>query len=120
MASKTIQTILSIKDKFTKPINNASKSTEQLKREIQLGSNTVSKFANNMNKSFIKISKAIGKTALTASSTIGSLAVGIGFKEAMDLEGYRLQLETATKDTKKASEIMRYAIIKLHMRAVNL
>lgn len=110
MASKTIQTILSIKDKFTKPINNASKSTKQLKREMQLGSNTVSKFASNLNKSFLNISKTIGKTALTASSTIGSLAVGIGFKEAMDLEGYRLQLETATKDTQKAAQIMKYAV----------
>ncbi len=110
MASKTIQTILSLKDKFSKPVENATKSTKQLKREMQLGSNTVKKFATNMNNSFLSIAKTTVKTALTATGAIASLAAGVGFKEAVDLEGYRLQLETATKDTKKAAEIMQYAI----------
>jgi len=110
MASKTIQTILSLKDKFTKPIINATKSTKQLKREMQLGSNTVKKFATNMNKSLLSIAKTTTKTALTTTGAIASLAAGVGFKEAVDLEGYRLQLETATKDTEKASKIMQYAI----------
>jgi len=110
MASKTIQTILSLKDKFTKPVQNAAKSTKQLKREMQLGSNTVKKFAKNMNSSLLSIAKTTAKTAITATGAITSLAAGVGFKEAVDLEGYRLQLETATKDTEKASKIMQYAI----------
>lgn len=110
MASKTIQTVLALKDKFSKPVVNATKSVKQMKREIQLGTNTVSKFANNMNKSFLSIAKTTAKTALTATGVIASLAAGVGFKEAVDLEGYRLQLETATKDTEKASKIMQYAI----------
>ena len=110
MASKTIQTVLALKDKFSKPVINATKSVKQMKREVQLGTNTVSKFANNMNKSFLSIAKTTAKTALTATGAITSLAAGVGFKEAVDLEGYRLQLETATKDTEKASKIMQYAI----------
>lgn len=110
MASKTIQTILSLKDKFTKPVEKASKSVKQLKREMQLGTNTVNKFANNLNKSFLSIAKTTAKTALTSTGAIASLAAGVGFKEAMDLEGYRIQLETATKDTKKAADIMKWAV----------
>ncbi len=110
MASKTIQTILSMKDKFTKPVRNASTSVKQLKREMQLGTNTVNKFANNLNKGFLSISKTAAKTTAGVATAIVTLAAGTGFKEAVDLEGYRLQLETATKDTKKAAQIMKYSI----------
>jgi hypothetical protein len=110
MASKTIQTVLSLKDKFSKPVESAAKNVKQLKREMQLGTNTVNKFANNMNKSFLSISKTVAKTTGAAIGAVTTLAAGVGFKEAMDLEGYRLQLETATKDTQKAAQIMKYAV----------
>ena len=48
--------------------------------------------------------------SLFLGGAVAALAVKTGFSEAMDLEGYRLQLETATKDTQKASDIMSYAV----------
>lgn len=50
------------------------------------------------------------KLGTAAAGVVATLAAKTGFSEAVDLEGYRLQLETATKDTQKASEIMQYAI----------
>jgi phage-related protein len=38
------------------------------------------------------------------------MAIGKGLSEGLDLEGYRVQLETATKSTEKAAEIMKYSI----------
>lgn len=110
MASKSINAILSLKDKFSSPVKKAANNTKTLSRQVKQGQNVIKKFANSANKAFLSIAKSTGKAALGATSAIGSLAAGVGFKEALDLEGYRLQLETATKDTKKASQIMKYAI----------
>lgn len=110
MASKTINAILSLKDRFSSPIKKTTKNTKTLTRQVKQGQNVIKKFANNANKAFLSVAKSSSKAALGVTSTIGSLAAGVGFKEALDLEGYRLQLETATKDTKKASNIMKYAI----------
>ena len=41
---------------------------------------------------------------------LAAVGLGIGFKEAFDLESYRSQLETATKDTQRAAEVMTYAV----------
>ena len=46
--------------------------------------------------------------AVTAAAT-GGLAIKTGFETAFNLEAYRTQLETATKDTQKAGKLMRMA-----------
>ncbi|WBK39602.1 hypothetical protein CB452P1_000018 [Clostridium phage CB452P1] len=49
------------------------------------------------------------KAVQTAVSTVTG-AIKTGFAEASDMEGYKVQLETATKDTKKAGKLMSNAI----------
>ena len=66
----------------------------------------VKRWHTNSVKAFSQAAKA----ASVAAAAIGGLALKTGLTEALDLEGYKMQLETATKDTKKASEIMQYAI----------
>ena len=73
---------------------------------MQRANNTVSAFGKKANKVFLDTAGKIAKVG----AVLGGLAIGTGFKEAFDLEGYRLQLETATKDTKKAADIMSYAV----------
>lgn len=41
---------------------------------------------------------------------LGAASLGAGIFEGMDYETYKVQLETATKDTQKASQLMREAI----------
>ena len=53
---------------------------------------------------------SLGKLGLAAGGAAAALGIKTGLSEAMDLEGYRLQLETATKDTVKAAGIMKYAV----------
>ena len=50
------------------------------------------------------------KTSGAFAALAGGFALKTGLSEAMDLEGFRMQLETATKDTKKAADIMKYSI----------
>lgn len=104
--ARTINTVLALKDKFSKGIKTAADNAKNLDRKTKIASNTVKKFGRDMNNMAINATKNTAKVA----ATLGALATGVGFKEAFDLEGYRLQLETATKDTKKAAEIMKYSI----------
>ncbi|NMM52155.1 hypothetical protein [Paenibacillus aquistagni] len=81
-----------------------------MQRQVKQASNTISSFADNANKRFLSITKTVSTFTATTIAAVTGLAVKSGFSEAMDLEGFRLQLETATKDAKKAAEIMSYSI----------
>ena len=110
MASKTINTILTLQDKMSPKLLKVSDKVKDLDKNTQRATkrmvNMSNKFASSVNTMVAKSAKfaAIGATML------GGLAIKGGLSEAFDLEGYRMQLETATKDTQKASKIMKYAI----------
>ncbi|MGE4272058.1 MAG: hypothetical protein AB7E31_04210 [Desulfitobacterium sp.] len=114
MASKTINTILNLKDNMSGGLVRVSKKVSGLSKEAQRATKQVSNMSNKFIKSVDKmISKGAKLAAIglgTAALTGGGLALKTGFTEAFDLEGYRIQLETATKDTKKAGEIMKWAV----------
>ena len=59
---------------------------------------------DSINKSL----KTVMKTAGLAGVALGGLALKTGLSEAMDLEGFRLTLETVTKDIGKARELMQW------------
>ena len=53
--------------------------------------------------------KRIGQVTVASASLAGGFAVKTGFETAFNLEAYRTQLETAVKDTEKASKLMKMA-----------
>ena len=106
MANKNVNILLRLTDRFTGPLRMTTKEIKTSQREIQRASNIVKRWHTNSVKAFSKTAKA----ASVASAAIGGMAIKTGLTEAMDLEGYKMQLETATKDTKRASEVMQYAI----------
>lgn len=117
MASKTIATILTLKDQFTPKIRKAAEGVTRTKqeiknltRELKAGQNQINKFGKSINDAFKNSSLNIIKASGAFTALTGGLAFKTGFSEALNLEGYRMQLETATKDTKKAADIMRYSI----------
>lgn len=83
-------------------------------KQLQNKINSSKKALSNFSKSSTgMIDKAIVKTAKVGAGLIaatGSFAVGTGFSQAFDLEGYKMQLVTATKDTQKASKLMADAV----------
>lgn len=110
MASKTLNTILSLQDNASKKLIGVSSNFKNLSKEAQKATLSAQKSLNNLGK-------GIEKTVTNAASKVGkigtvlaALGLGTGLSEAMDLEGYRTQLETATKSTQKAAEIMKYSI----------
>ena len=98
--------ILSLQDRFSKPLAKTKAAIEKAEREIGRAHYTINKWANNANKKFTAVASAAGKTSLA----IASIAAGVGFKEAFDMETYKAQLETATGSTERAAELMKKAI----------
>ena len=107
---KTISTILSLKDDMSKKLKGIRKEFKDLDTASKKNVNSMKKFGVNSVKAIDDVINRTTKLTATLGAAAGAFAIKSGLTEAMDLEGYKLQLETATKDTKKASEIMQYAI----------
>ena len=105
-ATKNINILLKLQDKFTKPLQGTTKEIRAQKAQINAATKAINSYADKANTAF----KRVTAVAAGVTAALGAAAIKTGFSEALDLEGYKMQLETATKDTKKASEIMQYAI----------
>ncbi|MGN1414056.1 MAG: hypothetical protein ACI4WY_07415 [Anaerovoracaceae bacterium] len=104
--AKSVNVYLKLKDQFTKPLKVAKKGTKEFDKQLKYANKSIKSFANNLNNDFKKATIA----SAAALAGISAAAIKTGFSEALNLEGYRSQLETATKDAQKAAEIMQYAI----------
>lgn len=110
MAGKVINTVLNLRDNMSSGLIKAAKNTKGVTKEMVSATREVERFKNKAVSSVSSVVTSFAKLGTAAAGAVTALAVKTGLSEAMDLEGYRLQLETATKDTQKASEIMKYAI----------
>lgn len=118
--AKVIHTILSLKDNMSGGLVKAAKNTKGVSKEMVSATRSVVNFGKKAESAIggvIKKTAQIGgvikktvKLGGVTAAALGGLAAKTGLSEAMDLEGYRGQLETATKDTQKASQIMQKAI----------
>lgn len=110
MANRVINTILTLRDNMSGGLIRAARNTAGVTREMARATRSVVSFKNRAGSAINSAAKSFVKFGTAAAGVTAALAAKTGLSEAMDLEGYRLQLETATKDTQKASEIMQYAI----------
>jgi hypothetical protein len=126
--ARTIGTVLKMKDQFTGPAKKASNSTKSLQRTIKKAKNDMKKMGQSAKDNF----KLVVKSATNASKKVAKLGFGAakagigvgigagigavalagkaGLGEAMNMEGYKTQLETAVKDTQKAGKLMANAV----------
>lgn len=104
--AKQAYVVLKLKDQFSKPLKIAEKGTKEFAKQQKIAVAGVKHFGRMANKAFKKTAKVAG----LAFAGMSAAAAKTGFSEAMNLEGYKAQLETATKSTKKAAEIMKYSI----------
>ncbi len=70
---------------------------------------TVKEWGKNLMSSIDGAIKRIGQITVASASLAGGFAIKTGFETAFNLEAYRTQLETAVKDTQKASKLMKMA-----------
>lgn len=108
--AKAISVILNLRDNASKGLIGVANRTKGVTKEMKGATQTVVKWKNSfVNSLSTMASKAVKWGAVTVGA-LATVAAKTGLSEAMNLEGYRMQLETATKDTQKASSIMKYAI----------
>lgn len=88
---------------YAKTIADVNKRVDENKKKLK----EWGKSALGAMDSIIKKSIA---TAGAMGSIVGGYAIKTGFGQAMDIEGYKMQLVTATKSTEKASQLMSKAI----------
>lgn len=110
MASKKISVILSLKDKFSPGIKEVSKNTDKATRDMKKARRSVFNFVDGSANKINALTNKFIKFGAAAGTAVAGLAIKKGLSEAMDLEGYKTQLVTATKSTRKASKIMKYAV----------
>ena len=137
--SRVIQTVLRLKDDFSKPLKQAKatikeftagakESQEKFAKIVKKTENRITKDLKRIKNQFKQLSRDITKSLTSISykglqkgidilknfsllgGSLGVASLGAGIFEGMDYETYKVQLETATKDTKKASQLMRDAI----------
>lgn len=106
MATKNVNILLRLQDQFTKPLQGTTKEIRAQKAQINAATTAINSYADKANTAF----KRITAVAAGVTAALGAAAIKTGFSEALDLEGYKMQLETATKDTQRAAEVMKYAI----------
>lgn len=86
--AKNINVLLSLKDQFTKPLQNATKNTKAMDKHLQKASNKVKAFGNATKEAMKKAAKytAIGFGALTA-------ATGVFLKQSIDAAKEKLKAD---------------------------
>lgn len=88
---------------YAKSIAETTKRAEEGKKKFEeWGKAAISSLDN--------IVKRAAQVTVAIASVISAFAIKEGFGEAMNLEGYKMQLETATKSTEKAGQLMSNAI----------
>lgn len=107
--AKTIGVLLSLKDQFTTPLQNATKNVKTMDRELKKAGNSIKAFGNKVKNSVKALAKwgAIGLGAFTAFATVFA-------KQSIDAAKVQLKvekmLETTMKRTSNASKEQIQAI----------
>ena len=110
MSSKTINTILNLQDKMSPKLLKVSDRVKGLDKDTQRATLRMSNMANKFTTSVNTMATKATKFAAIGTTLAGAFAIKTGFGEAMDMEGFRTQLETATKSAKKAGQIMKWSV----------
>jgi len=106
--SRTIATIISLRDQFTAPARRIAESTRGVNREVQRTINQVKKFSESVKNTTSNVVKNFAKWGGAAAGIAAGFVAKTSLTEAMDLEGFRLTLETVMKDSKKAKELLSW------------
>lgn len=108
--AKAISVILNLKDNYSKGLIGVANRTKGVTNEMKSSTRQVVSWKNSFVQSVNSVTSKMVKFGIATTTALTGLAAKTGLSQAMDLEGYKMQLETATKDTKKAASIMSYAI----------
>lgn len=98
MANKQINILMSLQDKFTKPLKGITDKTNEQKKQIKAATNVINRWAKNANQKFKSVAGTVGKMGLALGTLGGVISVaGIKAWAGEAQEAARAQIEAETK-----------------------
>jgi phage-related protein len=98
MANKNINILLSLQDKFSKPLQGTTAQIKAQKKQIKACSNVINSWAKNANSKFKKVAGTVGKAALVLGTLGGAISVaGIKAWSGQAMEAATAQIEAEIK-----------------------
>lgn len=98
MANKNINILLSLQDKFSKPLKGTTAQVKAQQKQIKAASNVINSWAKNANNKFKKVAGMVGKTAFALGTLGGAISVvGIKAWAGEAIEGFNAAHEAETK-----------------------
>lgn len=95
--------------KQEKEILTLGKTLKKTGQDVEKSKKKFKEWANSVGKSIDSAVKSAIKWGTATASLVGGVAVKKGLETSINLESYRTMLQTATKDFKKTTELMKQA-----------
>ena len=76
-STKKVNILLSLKDRFSKPLAGTTKEIRKARQEMKLGQNQINKWGNSINNAFT----GAVKNAAKFTAAMGAAGAAMGFKE---------------------------------------
>lgn len=108
--ARMINTILNLQDRMSPKLLKVSNKVKDMDADTRRATQRMANMANKFSSSVNKMVTKSAKFAAIGTTMAGAFALKTGIGEAMNMEGFRTQLETATKSAKKAAEIMKWSV----------
>ena len=97
MANKNINVLLTLKDKFTKPLKGTTAEVKKQQKQIKAASNVINGWAKNANSKFKSVCGTVGKVGaafLTLGGAISVAGIKAWSEEAMTAAQAQVEAET--------------------------
>lgn len=97
MANKNINVLLTLKDKFTKPLKGTTAEVKKQQKQIKAASNVINGWAKNANSKFKSVCGTVGKVGaafLTLGGAISAAGIKAWSEEAMTAAQAQVEAET--------------------------
>lgn len=107
MASKQINTILSLKNKMSQPLTTISKDVGKVTRDMKQSQNQIEKWKNKGVKAMDDVIRKSAKVVGAGVAMAGAFAIGVGFKGLLELDEASAKVKSIAKDSLDLKNIQK-------------
>lgn len=105
--SRTIGTILTLKDKLSSPLVRVSKNVQNVTRDMKKAQNQIQKFKDNAVKGMDKLVKTTAKVGLAIAGLAAGAVVKIGFDGLKELQEGAAKVKSIAKEALDLKNIQK-------------
>lgn len=107
MASKKINTILTLKDKMSQPLTKVSKNVGTVTRDMKKSQNQIEKWKNKGVKAMDDVIRKTAKVVGAAGALAGAFAIKVGFDGMLELDDASAKVKSIAKESLKMEDIQK-------------